>query len=352
MLATQKSKPLIRMEGLAKRFPEPSGKGMLTVFENLWLSIDPGEFVCIIGHSGCGKSTILNILAGLDRPSEGVVIVGDKAVEGPSLDRAVIFQGHALMPWLSAERNVQLGVASRHRDWSAARVREHTQRYLSLVHLDGAEGKKPAQLSGGMRQRVGIARALAVEPKILLMDEPFSALDALTRGSLQDEVLAIRRATAQTIFMITHDIDEAMLLADKIVLMTNGPRARIAEIVENTLPEVRHRAELHKHPNYYPLRNHLLEFLVTRSRDLAGGVGAEAANFRAPPIVRPMAEDISDGEPSDRTQSTRARLASRRSLPAIARVIPRAGGQAVAAGGEARPSRNRPFNADTPPKWR
>jgi nitrate/nitrite transport system ATP-binding protein len=138
------TKPLIRIEGLAKRFPEPSGKGELTVFENLWFTVDPGEFVCIVGHSGCGKSTILNILAGLDKPSEGVVIVGEQEVNGPSLDRAVIFQSHALMPWLSAQRNIELGVASRHRDWSRAQVREHAGRYLDLVHLSGSEQKKPA----------------------------------------------------------------------------------------------------------------------------------------------------------------------------------------------------------------
>ncbi len=350
------NKPLIRVEGLAKRFPEPGGKGSLTVFENLWFAVDPGEFVCIIGHSGCGKSTILNILAGLDRPSEGVVIVGEQAIDGPSLDRAVIFQSHALMPWLSAERNIELGVASRHRDWSAARVKEHARRYLSLVHLEGAEAKKPAQLSGGMRQRVGIARALAVEPKILLMDEPFSALDALTRGSLQDEVLSIRRATDQTIFMITHDIDEAMLLADKIVLMTNGPRARIAEIVENTLPADRQRTEMHRHPNYYPLRNHLLEFLVTRSRELAGGVGAEKANFRSPPVVRPMADETRINGPTDAPttlvpQSTRSRPDPRRSRPAVPRLVARGDGRTAAVEGAGPPRRNRPFT-ETQPRGR
>jgi len=279
-------KAFISAEGLAKRFPEPSGTGTLTVFENVWFEVQKGEFACIIGHSGCGKSTILNSLAGLDAPSQGQIVVGGKHVEGPSLDRAVIFQGHALMPWLTARGNVELAVKSRHSDWSRAQVREHAQKYLDLVHLTGSEMKKPAQLSGGMKQRVGIARALSIEPQILLMDEPFSALDALTRGSLQDEVIAIRAATEQTVFMITHDVDEALLLADRIFLMTNGPRARIAEIVENTLPKQRSRTDLHKHPNCYPLRNHLIDFLVTRSRDLADGRGA-SGDERQPPVIRP-----------------------------------------------------------------
>jgi nitrate/nitrite transport system ATP-binding protein len=283
----EKKKPLISVERLAKRFPEPRGKDTLTVFEDVWFTIDPGEFVCIIGHSGCGKSTILNILAGLDQPTEGVVIVGGEAIEGPSLDRAVIFQSHALMPWMTALANVELGVASRHKDWTRAQVRDHAMKYLELVELKDAEAKKPAQLSGGMKQRVGIARALSIEPKIMLMDEPFSALDALTRGSLQDEVLAIRAKTHQTTFMITHDVDEALLLADRILLMTNGPKARVAEIVENTLPIDRKRAEMHRHANYYPLRNHLIDFLVTRSRELAGGKGE--FDPRNPPTVRPTA---------------------------------------------------------------
>jgi len=318
-------KPIIQIEGLARRFPDARGKGSVAVFEDLWLSIMPGEFVCVIGHSGCGKSTILNILAGLDAPSDGVVLVAGKEIDGPSLDRAVIFQSHALMPWLTALRNIELGVASRHRDWPAVQVREHALRYLDLVHLADAAGKRPSELSGGMRQRVGIARALAVEPKILLMDEPFSALDALTRGSLQDEVLTIRRQTAQTIFMITHDIDEALLLADKIVLMTNGPKARIAEIVENSLPPSRERTELHKHPNYYPLRNHLLEFLVTRSKELAGGAGAESFDFRSPPVVRPTA-----GGPAH-AQAASAKTASAEKQTSPGQVLPLSPGRSSVA---------------------
>jgi nitrate/nitrite transport system ATP-binding protein len=280
------NKAFISVQGLAKRFPNPNGRGETTVFDNVWFDVAEGEFFCVIGHSGCGKSTILNILAGLDTPSEGTIVAGGVHVTGPSLDRAVIFQGHALMPWLSALANIELAVSSRHPGWTRAQVREHATKYLTLVHLDHAADKKPSQLSGGMRQRVGIARALSIEPKILLMDEPFSALDALTRGSLQDEVLDMRAKTAQTTFMITHDVDEAMLLADKILLMTNGPNARVAEIVENTLPKQRSRVDLHKHPNYYPLRNHMIDFLVTRSKEMANGVGAPA-DPRHPPVVRP-----------------------------------------------------------------
>ena len=283
----------IRVQGLARRFPEPNGRSELAVFENVWFDVAEGEFVCMIGHSGCGKSTILNILAGLDAPSEGNIIVNGHYVEGPSLDRAVIFQGHALMPWMSAIGNIELAVSSRHRDWPRDQVRAHAERYLDLVHLKESGHKKPAQLSGGMRQRVGIARALSIEPKVLLMDEPFSALDALTRGSLQDEVLSIHGKTRQTTFMITHDVDEAMLLSDKILLMTNGPKARIAEIVLNSLPENRSRVDLHKHPNYYPLRNHLIDFLVTRSRDMAAGkpeIPGTTFDPRHPPVVRPALE--------------------------------------------------------------
>ena len=231
-------------------------------------------------------------------------------MQGPSLDRAVIFQSHALMPWLSALGNVELAVSSRHPGWSRRQIREHALKYLALVHLDGSEHKKPAQLSGGMKQRVGIARALAIEPRMLLMDEPFSALDALTRGALQDEVMAIRRATQQTIFMITHDVDEALLLADKILLMTNGPSAWIAEVVENTLPKERSRTELHKLANYYPLRNHLIDFLVTRSRELSLQSRRRArASAASRPIVRPTAAGSSPS--SRRHMSRRPRIPPR-----------------------------------------
>jgi nitrate/nitrite transport system ATP-binding protein len=258
----------ISIEAIAKRYPGAGG-GEVAVFENLWLSIQRGEFACVIGHSGCGKTTVLNILAGLDMPSEGVVIVDGEAIQGTSLNRAVIFQSHALLPWRTVLGNVGYAVTSKWRDWDRARVRAHAQKFIDLVGLTGSEHKRPSELSGGMKQRVGIARALSIAPKIMLMDEPFSALDALTRGTLQDEVRRICLETGQTAFMITHDVDEAIYLADKIFLMTNGPDAVLAEIVENPLPKDRGRTDLHRHPYYYALRNHIVDFLVSRSKSFA-----------------------------------------------------------------------------------
>jgi len=260
----------ISIEAIAKRYP--GAGGMTTVFENLWLSMARGEFACVIGHSGCGKTTVLNVLAGLDEPSEGTVIVDGQGIEGPSLDRAVIFQSHALLPWRTVLGNVAYAVSSKWRSWDRARVKAHAQRFIDLVGLNGAEHKHPSELSGGMKQRVGIARALSIMPKIMLMDEPFSALDALTRGTLQDEVRRICLETGQTVFMITHDVDEAIYLADRIFLMTNGPGAVLAEIVENPLPKDRLRDGLHRHPLYYALRNHIVDFLVSRSKSFATDV--------------------------------------------------------------------------------
>src|SRR5712692_4299429 len=250
----------LQVEELAKRY------GGAAVFERVSFTIERGEFVCIIGHSGCGKTTILNILAGLDRASDGVVIMDGREVAGPSLERGVVFQGHALMPWLSVMSNIAFAVKSRWPDWNHIQVQTHCQKFIDLVGLTGSEHKKPAQLSGGMKQRVGIARAFAIKPKMLLLDEPFGALDALTRGVIQDELVRICAATHQTVFMITHDVDEAMLLADRILLMSNGPDACIAEIVENTLPRPRDRHTIHHDPQYYRLRNQLVDFLVNRSR--------------------------------------------------------------------------------------
>ncbi|MBA3505285.1 MAG: ABC transporter ATP-binding protein [Betaproteobacteria bacterium] len=289
--------PLIRIEGIQKRFADRAGVET-TVFENLHFSVESGEFVCLVGHSGCGKTTILNILAGLDHASDGYVFVGGREVNGPSLDRAVIFQSHALMPWLTVMGNVAFAVSSRWPEWPRERVRAHCQKYIDLVNLTGAEKKRPAELSGGMKQRVGIARALAIQPKMLLMDEPFSALDALTRGVLQEEVLRICAETHQTVFMITHDVDEAILLADKIVLMTNGPFAKIAEIVVNTMPRSRTRHDLHRHPHYYRIRNHLIEFLVDRSRAFDVTSAAGGYDPRNPPVVKP-GPDVSEAHAAE-----------------------------------------------------
>jgi len=280
------SAEFLKVEGLSKSYPAPSGDPPLVVFDEVNFAIDKGEFVCIIGHSGCGKSTILNILAGLDEASGGVVIMAGREIAGPSLDRGVVFQGHALMPWLTAKKNVAFAVKSRWPDADKDKIGEICQRYLDMVGLTGAEHKKPAELSGGMKQRVGIARAFAIEPKMLLLDEPFGALDALTRGVIQDELLKICAATHQTVFMITHDVDEAILLADKIMLMSNGPHARIAEIVVNTLPRDRSRHTIHKEPQYYPIRNHLVDFLVSRSKEFTEQPPADY-DPRHPPLVAP-----------------------------------------------------------------
>jgi nitrate/nitrite transport system ATP-binding protein len=271
----------LQIQGLAKRF------GPAVIFDDVSFAIEKGEFVAIIGHSGCGKTTILNILAGLDTASEGIVVMDGREVAGPSLERGVVFQGHALMPWLSAMSNIAFAVNSRWPDWNRIQVQTHCQKFIDMVGLTGAEHKKPAQLSGGMKQRVGIARAFAIQPKMLLLDEPFGALDALTRGVIQDELVRICAATHQTVFMITHDVDESILLADKILLMSNGPNACIAEIVHNTVGRPRDRHTIHHDPQYYRIRNHLVEFLVNRSKLYQSG---EAKRPAQPPVVRPGLE--------------------------------------------------------------
>jgi nitrate/nitrite transport system ATP-binding protein len=271
----------LQIQGLAKRF------GPAVIFDDVSFTIEKGEFVAIIGHSGCGKTTILNILAGLDTASGGVVVMDGREVAGPSLERGVVFQGHALMPWLSAMSNIAFAVKSRWPDWNRLQIQMHCQKFIDMVGLTGAEHKKPAQLSGGMKQRVGIARAFAIQPKMLLLDEPFGALDALTRGVIQDELVRICAATHQTVFMITHDVDESILLADKILLMSNGPNACIAEIVHNTVGRPRDRHTIHHDPQYYRIRNHLVDFLVNRSKLYQSG---EAKRPAQPPVVRPGLE--------------------------------------------------------------
>ena len=280
-------KPDVAIEGIARRF------GATTVFEDVWFTVGRGEFVCLVGHSGCGKTTILNILAGLDAPDSGAMLVDGREITGPALDRAVIFQSHALLPWLTATENVAFALTCRHPGWSRGQVLAEARQALGRVGLDHAADRKPAQLSGGMKQRVGIARALAIKPRILLMDEPFSALDALTRGALQEEVSRLVSEAEQTGFMITHDVDEAILLADRILLMSNGPGARIAEVVVNTLPRPRTRASLHHMPGYHALRDHILDFLITRSREFSAASPPPGWSPRADPEDKPAEGAVS-----------------------------------------------------------
>jgi nitrate/nitrite transport system ATP-binding protein len=275
----------LSIERLTQKYSDGKG-GEFTVFENASFGIEKGEFVCILGHSGCGKSTIMNILAGLSEPTTGVVKMDGLEVSGPSLDRGVVFQNYSLLPWLTALKNVTFGVAARFPDWTKQQVEDHSIAFLDKVGLSGdAIHRKPSQLSGGMRQRVSIARAFANEPKLLLLDEPFGALDALTRGTIQEELLKVWSGTDQTVFMITHDIDEAILLADRILLMTNGPLARVAESVEITIPRPRVRTEIVENPNYYAIRNHLVQFLGKRSAELAGQPSV-AAETHSPETIR------------------------------------------------------------------
>jgi len=258
---------LLKIEGLSKAFVAAK-----PVFADVSFSLARGEFVCIIGHSGCGKTTILNVLAGLDTATTGNVFMDGREVIGPSLERGVVFQSHALMPWLTVRQNIAFAVKSRWPDWGKAEVNGHVEKFVAMVGLSPAIDKRPAQLSGGMKQRVGIARAFCIQPKMLLLDEPFGALDALTRGTIQDELMSIVRQTQQTVFMITHDVDEAILLADRILLMSNGNESEagyvpggIAEVVVNPLPRERVRASLHHLDGYYELRNHIVDFLVSRA---------------------------------------------------------------------------------------
>ena len=243
------------------------------VFADVSFTVARGEFVCIIGHSGCGKTTVLNVLAGLDEATEGHAFMDGREIAGPSLERGVVFQSHALMPWLTVRQNIAFAVKSKWPDWKTPEVNAHVEKHVDMVGLLPAIDKKPSQLSGGMKQRVGIARAFAIQPKMLLLDEPFGALDALTRGTIQDELMGIVRQTQQTVFMITHDVDEAILLSDRILLMSNGNESNghyvpggLAEVVVNPLPRDRTRAQLHHLPSYYEVRNHIVDFLVSRAK--------------------------------------------------------------------------------------
>jgi len=240
-------------------------KGEFVALKDIDLDIARGEFITLIGHSGCGKSTLMNLVAGLLKPSDGILLCADREIAGPGPERAVVFQNHSLLPWLSCFENVYLAVErvfGANEDKAQLTIRTHNA--LELVHLTHAEQKLPNEISGGMKQRVGIARALAMQPKVLLMDEPFGALDALTRAQLQDELMKIVAKTNSTVIMVTHDVDEAVLLSDRIVMMTNGPAATIGEILAVKLARPRNRLELAGDVEYMRLRSEVLRFLYER----------------------------------------------------------------------------------------
>ena len=253
----------IEIQGVEQTFR--TAKGVFPALRDIHLTIAKGEFVALIGHSGCGKSTLLNLIAGLTTPTGGNLICANKEIKGPGPERAVVFQNHSLLPWLTCEGNIHLAVERVFgRTETKAQLKERTQAALALVGLSHAAQKRPGEISGGMKQRVGIARALSMEPQVLLMDEPFGALDALTRAKLQDELLEIVARTQSTVVMVTHDVDEAVLLSDKIVMMTNGPAATIGEVLSVELPRPRNRIELAENPHYVHYRKAVIDFLYTR----------------------------------------------------------------------------------------
>jgi nitrate/nitrite transport system ATP-binding protein len=253
------------VDHVTKNFPAASGSGETCVFRDVAFTIAEGEFLTMVGHSGCGKSTLLNIIAGLEHATAGGVVLGGREITAPGMDRMVVFQNFSLMPWMTVFENIRLAVRAAFPGWTRAQVNACVQRWITTVGLDGSESKRPAALSGGMRQRVGLARAFATEPKVLLLDEPFAQIDALTRGVIQDELMRMWTASRNTVFMVTHDVDEAILLSDRIALMTSGPGARLAELVEVKLARPRRRSELIDDPEYLRLRAHVLRFLVEGS---------------------------------------------------------------------------------------
>ena len=261
----------LQIQGVVQTFK--TAKGDFPALRDIDLTVGKGEFVTLIGHSGCGKSTLLNLIAGLTMPTEGTLICANREIAGPGPERAVVFQNHSLLPWLTCFENVYLGVervfgqsgvVDGKPKEDKAQLTARTHAALDMVGLSHAAFKRPGEISGGMKQRVGIARALAMEPQVLLMDEPFGALDALTRAKLQDELLAIVANTQSTVVMVTHDVDEAVLLSDKIVMMTNGPAATIGEVLHVDLPRPRSRVTLADDPAYLHYRKAVIDFLYTR----------------------------------------------------------------------------------------
>ena len=262
-----KQRSFLALEGVTVEFPVQGGT--FCALDHIDLSIENGEFVALIGHSGCGKSTLLNAVAGLTRPSKGVIFLDNEVVDAPGPDRAVVFQDHSLLPWLTVQENVALAVEKTAAGKSKAERRDWVMHNLELVQMAHAATKRPSEISGGMKQRVGIARAIAMNPRLLLMDEPFGALDALTRAALQDVVMDLQARLNSTVLMITHDVDEAVLLADRVVMMTNGPAARIGEDLKVDLPRPRERLGMIDLPAYAEARSAVIRFLHERHRNPA-----------------------------------------------------------------------------------
>lgn len=261
-VATLSQEPFLIVDNVSKIYPTKTGS--YTVLENVNLTINEGEFICLIGHSGCGKTTLLNMVSGFSQPTIGEVRLNGKPIAKPGPDRMVVFQGYALLPWLTVFENVYLAVNRVYPDKSQSEKARIVNEHLAMVGLSEAAEKKPPQISGGMKQRVAIARALSIRPEVLILDEPFGALDAITKEELQEELLKIWNEHRCTVLMITHDIDEALFLADRLVMMTNGPAAQIGEIIDIPFKRPRNRTRIMETPEYYKLRNYALDYLYNR----------------------------------------------------------------------------------------
>ncbi len=251
------------LEKVEKSFPVP-GKESYVAVTDIDLEIKKNEIISIIGHSGCGKSTLLNMISGLDMQTDGYIFLKGKEIKGPGPDRAVVFQNHSLLPWLSVYKNIAMAVKKVMPELSSSELRARVEKYISMVNLEHAKDKRPDEISGGMKQRVGIARALSINPDVLLMDEPFGALDSLTRANLQEHLMRIQKSVENTVIIITHDIDEAVLLSDRVIMMTNGPSATIGEILEVNLERPRKRVELQHDKEYIRCREAILNFLYEK----------------------------------------------------------------------------------------
>jgi len=251
------------LENVEKRFPIP-GKDDYIAVTGVDLEIKKNEIISIIGHSGCGKSTLLNMIAGLDMQTSGYIFLKSKQIIGPGPERAVVFQNHSLLPWLSVYKNIEMAVKKVMPNLSKSELKERVEQFITLVNLNHAKDKLPGEISGGMKQRVGIARALSIKPDVLLMDEPFGALDSLTRANLQEHLMRIQQNLENTVIIITHDVDEAVLLSDRVIMMTNGPEATIGEILEVNLPRPRNRVALQHDPEYIRCREAILSFLYEK----------------------------------------------------------------------------------------